>query len=110
MFCFFFHDTDDNILSLTLNLIESLFVNLYLVNSSISKKNFFYFITLTPSQMWLKRPVYRGSKCEGRCEGRCFYPHTCPHTLTLTLTLPAGKHPACLGFYGWAGMKQWFSG
>ena len=29
--------------------------------------------------MWLKRPVYRGFKCEGKCEGKCF-------TLTLTLT------------------------
>ena len=27
--------------------------------------------------MWLKRPVYRGFKCEGKC----FYPHTYPHTL-----------------------------
>ena len=32
--------------------------------------------------MWLKRPVYRGFKGEGRCEGRVF-------TLTLTLTLPS---------------------
>ena len=29
--------------------------------------------------MWLKRPVYRGFKCEGRCEGRAF-------TLTPALT------------------------
>ena len=46
------------------------------------KKSFFYFFTLTPSQMWLKRPVYRGFKGEGRCEGRAF-------TLTPALTLPS---------------------
>ena len=46
------------------------------------KKSFFSFFTLTPSQMWLKRPVYRGFKCEGRCEGRAF-------TLTPALTLPS---------------------
>ena len=51
------------------------------------KKSFFSFFTLTPSHMWLKRPVYRGFKCEGKCEGKCF-----------TLTLPAGKYPACQGF------------
>ena len=32
--------------------------------------------------MWLKRPVYRGFKCEGRCEGRS-------STLTPALTLPS---------------------
>ena len=41
------------------------------------KKSFFSFFTLTPSQMWLKRPVYRGFKGEGKCEGRNF-------TLTLS--------------------------
>ena len=46
------------------------------------KKKFFSFFTLTPSQIWLKRPVYRGFKGEGRCEGRAF-------ALTLTLTLPS---------------------
>ena len=46
------------------------------------KKKVFSFFTLTPSQMWLKRPVYRGFKGEGWCEGRAF-------TLTLTLTLPS---------------------
>ena len=46
------------------------------------KKSFFSFFTLTPSQMWLKRPVYRGFKGEGKCDGRAF-------TLTLTLTLPS---------------------
>ena len=46
------------------------------------KKSFFSFFTLTPSQMWLKRPVYRGFKCEGRCEGRS-------STLTPALTLPS---------------------
>ena len=45
-------------------------------------KKLFSFFTLTPSQMWLKRPVYRGFKGEGRCEGRAF-------TLTPTLTLPS---------------------
>ena len=46
------------------------------------KKKFFSFFTLTPSQMWLKRPVYRGFKGEGKCEGRTF-------TLTPALTLPS---------------------
>ena len=46
------------------------------------KKKFFLFFTLTPSQMWLKRPVYRGFKGEGKCEGRAF-------TLTPALTLPS---------------------
>ena len=46
------------------------------------KKSFFSFFTLTPSQMWLKRPVYRGFKGEGKCEGRAF-------TLTPALTLPS---------------------
>ena len=46
------------------------------------KKKLFSFFTLTPSQMWLKRPVYRGFKGEGKCEGRTF-------TLTPALTLPS---------------------
>ena len=46
------------------------------------KKKVFSFFTLTPSQMWLKRPVYRGFKGEGKCEGRAF-------TLTPALTLPS---------------------
>ena len=36
--------------------------------------------------MWLKRPVYRGFKGEGKCEGRAF---TLTPALTLALTLPA---------------------
>ena len=53
------------------------------------KKSFFPFFTLTPSQMCLKRPVYRGFKCEGWC----FLPSH----------LPSPSHssewnPACLGF------------
>ena len=59
------------------------------------KKKFFSFFTLTPSQMWLKRPVYRGFKCEGRCEGRAF-------TLTPALTLPSHfrhRKVSCQGFY-----------
>ena len=60
----------------------------YLVYSSASKKEkkFFLFFTLTPSHMWLKRPVYRGFRGEGKCEGKFF-------TLTLPshLTLPAGS-------------------
>ena len=54
------------------------------------KKKVFFFFTLTPSQMWLKRPVYRGFKGEGKCEGRTF-----------TLTLPSHfRHRivSCLGF------------
>ena len=44
----------------------------YLVYSPTSKikKKFFLFFTLTPSHMWLKRPVYRGFKGEGKCEGK----------------------------------------
>ena len=51
-----------------------------------NKKKLFCFFTLTPSHMWLKRPVYRGFRGEGKCEGKCF-------TLTLPshLTLPAGS-------------------
>ena len=40
------------------------------------KKSFFSFFTLTPSQMWLKRPVYRGFSGEGRCFLPSHYPHT----------------------------------
>ena len=36
------------------------------------EKKFFLFFTLTPSHLWLKRPVYRGFKCEGKCEGKFF--------------------------------------
>ena len=54
--------------------------------SSTSEKKVFSFFSLTPSQMWLKRPVYRGFKGEGKCEGKL-------SPLTLTLTLPAGKYP-----------------
>ena len=53
------------------------------------KKKFFSFFTLTPSQMWLKRPVYRGFKGEGWCEGRAL-------TLTLTLTLPSHFRQECI--------------
>ena len=49
------------------------------------KKNFFSFFTLTPSQMWLKRPVYRGF----RGEGRCFLPSHYPHTLISLQKRPA---------------------
>ena len=40
------------------------------------------FFTLTPSHMWLKRPVYRGFKGEGKCEGKFLPSHL--HTLTFT--------------------------
>ena len=59
------------------------------------KKIFFSFFALTPSRMWLKRPVYRGFKGEGRCEGRAF-------TLTPALTLPSHfrhRKVSCQGFY-----------
>ena len=49
------------------------------------RKNFFSFFTLTPSQMWLKRPVYRGF----RGEGRCFLPSHYPHTLISLQKRPA---------------------
>ena len=45
--------------------------------------------------MWLKRPVYRGFKGEGKCEGRTF-------TLTPALTLPSRfrhRKVFCQGFY-----------
>ena len=71
---------------LSCNNYKSAKLRCLLVNSSISKKKLFSFFTLTPSQMWLKRPVYRGFRGEGKCEGKCF-------TLTLPshLTLPAGS-------------------
>ena len=66
--------------------------------------SFFYPHTLT---FPLKRPVYRGFKCEGKCEGRTFtltlpshYSHTPP-------TLPAGK---LLVGDSMDGVKLWFSG
>ena len=49
------------------------------------EKNFFLFFTLTPSHLWLKRPVYRGFKCEGKCEGKFLPSHP------LTRSIPAGK-------------------
>ena len=61
------------------------------LSTEIKKKNFFLFFTLTPSQMWLKLPVYRGFKGEGWCEGRAF-----------TLTLPSHfrhRKVSCQGFY-----------
>ena len=47
-----------------------------------NKKKLFSFFTLTPSQMWLKRPVYRGFSGEGKCEGKL-------SPLTPALTLPS---------------------
>ena len=32
-------------------------------------KKVFSFFTLTPSHIWLKRPVHRRFRCEGKCEG-----------------------------------------
>ena len=93
----------------------------YLVYLSTSKikKSFFSFFTLTPSHMWLKRPVYRGFKGEGKCEGKWFtltqsshLPSHSPHTI-LTLsshsppTLPARK---LLVSDSTDGVKLWFSG
>ena len=54
------------------------------------KKTFFSFFTLTPSQMWLKRPVYRGFSGEGKCEGKNLPSHY-PHHLPSHLTLPTGS-------------------
>ena len=50
-----------------------------LIKWRINKKKFFSFFTLTPSHMWLKRPVYRGFSGEGKCEGKLS-----PLTLALT--------------------------
>ena len=86
------------------------------LSTRLIKKTFFFFYPHTLT-FRLKRPVYRGFSGEGKCEGKCF-------TLTLlshlpsqprTPTLPARKHPACRGFYGWASdsigrKKQLFTG
>ena len=88
------------------------------LSTRLIKKTFFFFYPHTLT-FRLKRPVYRGFSGEGKCEGKCF-------TLTLlshlpshprTPTLPARKHPACRGFYGWvsdsigrAQKKQLFTG
>ena len=55
----------------------------YSSTSKIEKKVFLFFYPHTLT-FRLKRPVYRGFKCEGKCEGKAF-------TLTLALTLPS--HP-----------------
>ena len=71
------------------------------------RKKFFSFFTLTPSQMWLKRPVYRGFKCEGKC----FYPHTYPHTCFHTLTPSLFRQKAsCLSGIQWVGVNSGFIG
>ena len=67
----------------------------WIVISTVQVEKFFSFFTLTPSQIWLKRPVYRGFKGEGKCEGRTF-------TLTPALTLPSHfrhRKVFCQGFY-----------
>ena len=72
--------------------------NLWLLgipNDRFGIKKVFSFFTLTPSQIWLKRPVYRGFKGEGKCEGRAF-------TLTPALTLHSHfrhRKVYCQGFY-----------
>ena len=50
---------------------------------------FFYPHTLT---FRLKRPVYRGFKCEGKCEGKS---SALTLTLTLTLTQKSVLNPIC---------------
>ena len=37
--------------------------------SEETNKKVFSFFTLTPSHIWLKRPVHRRFRCEGKCEG-----------------------------------------
>ncbi len=61
-------------------------------SNNIIKKKVFFFFTLTPSHMWLKRPVYRGFSGEGKCEGKLS-----PLTLALTLTLTPKSvlNPSC---------------
>ena len=57
--------------------------------------------------MWLKRPVYRGFKCEGKC----FYPHTYPHTCFHTLTPSLFRQKAsCLSGIQWVGVNSGFIG
>ena len=58
------------------------------VQSVFNENIFFYFVTLTPSQMWLKRPVYRGFSGEGKCEGKL-------SPLTLALTPQSVLNPIC---------------
>ena len=66
----------------------------------IIKKSFFFFFALTPSHMWLKRPVYRCFSGEGKCEGKlsALTPPSHPHGWILlhfvtkfTLILPVNK-------------------
>ena len=61
-------------------------------SNNIIKKKVFFFFTLTPSHMRLKRPVYRGFSGEGKCEGKLS-----PLTLALTLTLTPKSvlNPSC---------------
>ena len=68
----------------------------WIVISTVQVEKVFSFFTLTPSQIWLKRPVYRGFKGEGKCEGRTF---TLTPALTPTLTLPAGKYTVRVSIY-----------
>ncbi len=57
--------------------------------------------------MWLKSPVYRGFKCEGKC----FYPHTYPHTCFHTLTPSLFRQKAsCLSGIQWVGVNSGFIG
>ena len=67
---------------------------------SSTKKNFFSFFTLTPSlfawnALFIGVSVVRVSVRVNVLPSH--YSHTYPHTPTL----PARKHPACWGFYGW---------
>ena len=57
-------------------------------SNNIIKKVFFCIFALTPSHMWLKRPVYRSFSGEGKCEGKL-------SPLTLALT-PKSKIPLVL--------------
>ena len=77
------------------------------LSTRLLKKNFFSFFALTPSQMWLKRPVYRGFSGEGKCEGKWFAltlpSHLPSHPRIPTHPHPSGrKHTACRGFHRWA--------
>ena len=74
------------------NLYEQRGKTYLLVNSSTSKKNFFSFLALTPSQSAWKPCVYRGFSGEGKCEGKLS-----PLTLALTPRSVLKSHLSCQG-------------
>ena len=72
-----------NIINLSLpnSSLCAIFSTICKASKQYNKKTFFFFYPHTLT-IRLKRPVYRGFKCEGKCEGKLS-----PLTLTLTLAL-----------------------